>query len=71
MSASSRYHKLIAHAFLRHAFAASSDSFELIDRMKATTLEERRKIFGQTAMSDYFFMSTNAITLNGELVPAE
>ena len=43
-------------------------SFELIDRMKATTLEERRKIFGQTAMSDYFFMSTNAITLNGELV---
>lgn len=43
-------------------------SFELIDRLKATTPEERRKIFGQTAMSDYFFMSTNAITLNGELV---
>lgn len=43
-------------------------SFRLIDRLKATTPEERRKIFGETAMSDYFFMSTNAITLNGELV---
>lgn len=42
--------------------------FELIDRLKATTPEERRKVFGQTAMCDYFFMSTNAITLNGELV---
>jgi len=43
-------------------------SFELIDRLTARTPEERRKIFGQTAMCDYFFMSTNAITLNGELV---
>jgi hypothetical protein len=43
-------------------------SFELIDRLKASTPEERRKVFGQTAMCDYFFMSTNAITLNGELV---
>jgi hypothetical protein len=43
-------------------------SFDLIDRLKATTPEERRKVFGQTAMCDYFFMSTNAITLNGELV---
>lgn len=43
-------------------------SFELIDRSKAGTPEESRKIFGQTAMCDYYFMSTNAITLNGELV---
>lgn len=43
-------------------------SFRLIDRLKAATPEERRKVFGETAMSDYFFMSTNAITLNGELV---
>ncbi|MGN0131613.1 MAG: lactate utilization protein [Lachnospiraceae bacterium] len=43
-------------------------SFELIDRLKAVTPEDRRRIFGQTAVCDYFFMSTNAITLNGELV---
>lgn len=43
-------------------------SFELIDRLKASTPEERRQAFGKTAMCDYFFMSTNAITLNGELV---
>ena len=43
-------------------------SFHIIDRLKATTDEERRKVFGETAMCDYFFMSTNAITLDGELV---
>ena len=43
-------------------------SFELIDRLKATTPKERRRVFGQTAMCDYYFMSTNAITLDGELV---
>ncbi len=43
-------------------------SFEMIDRMKAQTPEERREVFGKTAMSDYFFMSTNAITLDGEMI---
>ncbi len=42
--------------------------FELIDRMKAQTPQERREVFGKTAMCDNFFMSTNAITTKGELV---
>jgi len=48
--------------------ALKEGNFELIDRMQATNDKERREYFGKTAMSDYFFMSTNAITLGGELV---
>jgi len=39
-----------------------------IDRKAAQTPEESRKIYSQIVMADYFLMSTNAITLNGELV---
>lgn len=45
-----------------------SGDYEFIDRFAATTPEESREIFARTMLSDYFFMSTNAITLNGELV---
>lgn len=41
---------------------------ELLDRSKAQTEEERRAFYGQAVQADYFLMSTNAITLNGELV---
>lgn len=40
----------------------------LIDRTTAQTPEEKKEIYGKTVCSDYYFMSTNAITLDGELV---
>ena len=42
--------------------------FTMIDRSKATTPEEQRAIILKHSDSDYFFMSTNAITHKGELV---
>lgn len=48
--------------------ALQSGNYNLIDRGKAATPEEQRKMYGEMVMSDYFFMSSNAITLNGELV---
>jgi L-lactate utilization protein LutB len=40
----------------------------LLDRMKATTPEEQREIYQKIFSSDYYFMSTNALTMEGELV---
>lgn len=48
--------------------ALKNGSYELIDRSLAKTPEEQREIYGRTIMSDYYFMSTNAITYEGELV---
>ena len=48
--------------------ALKNGSYELIDRSLAKTPEEQREIYGRTVMSDYYFMSTNAITYEGELV---
>ena len=48
--------------------ALKNGSYELIDRSLAKTPEEQREIYGRTVMSDYYFMSTNAITYKGELV---
>lgn len=48
--------------------ALKNGSHELIDRSLAKTPEEQREIYGRTVMSDYYFMSTNAITYEGELV---
>ena len=42
--------------------------YKLIDRDKAISLEEQRKVYGEICMSDVFLMSTNAITLDGELI---
>lgn len=39
-----------------------------IDRLAAKTPEEKREVYAKCVMADYFFMSTNAITLDGELV---
>lgn len=48
--------------------ALKSGDYTIIDRTKATTDEERRRAYAESVMSDYFFMSSNAITLDGELV---
>lgn len=42
--------------------------YELIDRMSAKTPEEKRALYGKIVMADYFLMSSNAITIDGELI---
>ena len=44
------------------------DRLNVIDRSRYTTPEAVRELKGKVAMSDYFLMSSNAITLDGELV---
>lgn len=48
--------------------ALQNGNFTLIDRATAQTPQEKKEIFAKTVCSDYFFMSTNAITMDGELV---
>ena len=48
--------------------AVKNGDYKLIDRDKAISLEEQRKVYGEICMSDVFLMSTNAITLDGELI---
>ena len=43
-------------------------NYRLIDRAEAKTPEESRELYSRAVLSDYFFMSTNAITIDGELV---
>lgn len=46
----------------------SREDITLFDRAKASNLEETHAIYAQAFTADTFFMSTNAITLEGELV---
>ncbi len=46
----------------------SSESLHFIDRYSAKTPEESKKLFLETMAADYFLMSSNAITVDGELV---
>ncbi len=46
---------------------AASD-YILYDRSTANTLEEKSLLYSKIVTSDYFFMSSNAITLDGQLV---
>lgn len=48
--------------------ALESGSYELIDRMKAKSPQESREFHAKAVLSDFYFMSTNAITLDGELI---
>ena len=48
--------------------AVKNGSYTILDRDSAKTPEEQRKIYGEICCSDYFLMSTNAITLDGELI---
>lgn len=43
-------------------------TYELIDRMTAKTPEESRALYAKTVLADYYLMSSNAITLEGELI---
>ncbi len=48
--------------------AIHNGKYTLIDRATAKTPEEKREIFSRTVLADYYLMSTNAITMEGELV---
>lgn len=48
--------------------ALKGKDYTLIDRMTAKTPQEKREIYSRTVMADYYLMSTNAITMEGELV---
>lgn len=48
--------------------ALQKGGYTLIDRMTAKTERERREIYAKAVMSNYYFCSTNALTLDGELV---
>lgn len=48
--------------------AVCEGSFEVFNRDTAKTPEEQKKVYTQICGCDYYLMSTNAITLNGELV---
>ena len=48
--------------------AIRSGEYKIIDRETTTTPEEHKKIYAEICGCDYFLMSTNAITLSGELV---
>lgn len=42
--------------------------FNVLDRSEYTTPEQQKQFYQLAFSSDYFFMSTNAITLDGELI---
>lgn len=48
--------------------AIKNGDYKVIDRDITTNLEELRKLYGEICCVDYFLMSTNAITLDGELI---
>ena len=48
--------------------ALKSGPYEIIDRDAAKTPEERRAMNARICLADYFLMSANAITADGELI---
>lgn len=48
--------------------AIQNGDYKIINRDLATNLDEQRKVYGEICTSDYFLMSTNAITLDGQLI---
>ena len=48
--------------------ALSDGAYVVCDRKKASTKEEQKDIYSKICGCDYYFTSTNAITLDGELV---
>lgn len=48
--------------------ALEADSHRMIDRSQAATPEEQDAMWREQVGADWFFMGTNAITLDGELV---
>lgn len=45
-----------------------ASDYIIYDRMKPTTPEERSAMYSKIVTADYYFMSSNAITLDGQLV---
>lgn len=43
-------------------------NYQAIDRKTAQSPEEQRQLYGRIVCADYYLMSTNAITIEGELV---
>lgn len=48
--------------------AVREGNYQYIDRMLAKTEDEKRKVYAQSVMADTFLMSSNAVTLDGQLV---
>lgn len=48
--------------------AVKSGNYTLIDRLTAKSPEEGRELYAKSVLSDYYLMSTNAITYDGELI---
>lgn len=48
--------------------AIANGDYVLYDREKAKTPEEKREFYGKAVTADYFLMSSNAITHDGQLV---
>lgn len=48
--------------------AIHNDRYELIDRFAAKNPEEARQIYAKTVLADYYLMSSNAVTIDGELI---
>lgn len=48
--------------------AVKNGNYEVIDRSVAKNYEEQRQIFAKAVLADYYLMSSNAITLDGELI---
>ena len=48
--------------------ALKTANYEIIDRDTAKTPQEAREMYAKQVMADYYLMSSNAITINGELV---
>lgn len=48
--------------------AIRSGNYHYLDRTQAVTPEEQREFYGEVVKADYYLMSSNAITLDGQLV---
>ncbi|MCH5255702.1 MAG: lactate utilization protein [Lachnospiraceae bacterium] len=48
--------------------AIHNNRYELIDRTAAKNPDEARQIYARTVLADYYLMSSNAITIDGELI---
>lgn len=48
--------------------AVHSGAYELIDRSAAKNPEEARALYAKTVLADYYLMSSNAVTIDGELI---
>ncbi len=48
--------------------AIHNGDYELIDRAAAKDPEEARLLYSKTVLADYYMMSSNAVTLDGELI---